>query len=105
MSNLFENKVMEKLEESKKGYFIIFFTYDCAYSRNALELLKSNRLNYKGYDINKIDGGIHILLNTFRKNAKNVNFDTNHTTRPLIFYEGKFIGGFDKLSNFLKNEI
>jgi glutaredoxin len=41
------------------------------------------------------------LLKVLNKNANLINFDKNHRTKPIIFYNGKFIGGFQQLNEKL----
>jgi glutaredoxin len=82
-----------------KDVYIIFYSDSCGYSTNALELLRNNKLKYKGYEIENIPGGFNFLLSKLKSNKQITNFDENHTTRPIIFYKGKFIGGYTELSN------
>jgi glutaredoxin len=95
------NPIIKKIIFAKKGTFIIFFIYECPYSRKALDLLKNNNLSYKGYDINTINGGMEKLLEVLKKNAELINFDIRHKTKPIIFLNGKYLGGFEELSKYL----
>jgi glutaredoxin len=60
-------------------------------------------LPYKGYDINQIKGNMPKLLSILNENANLINFDKNHRTKPIIFYNGKFIGGYQQLAEKLNN--
>jgi glutaredoxin len=82
---------------SNKDIYTVFYSDWCGYSKSALELLKKNKLPYKGYKIDKIDGQLDGLLDKL-KNTKNLTkFEEFHKTRPVIFYNGEFIGGFQEL--------
>jgi glutaredoxin len=82
---------------SNKNIYTIFYSEWCGYSKSALELLKKNNLPFKGYKIDKINGQIGELLEQLKNTKHLTNFDESHTTRPIIFYDSKFIGGFDQL--------
>lgn len=90
--------IIDKIINAPKNTFIIFFTNDCYYSSKALMLLRMNRLSYKGYNINNINGGMNRLLDILNQYYHLVKFNTSHHTKPIIFLNGKFIGGFDQLS-------
>lgn len=99
------NSIIRKITTAQKNTFIIFFTYGCHYSEKALELLRNNKLPYKGYDINKINGRLPHLLDIFNniKYKKIISFDSNHTTKPIIFLNGKFLGGMSELAKYLES--
>lgn len=92
---------IEKIIDADPNTFVIFFVYGCYYSESALNLLRKKNVPYKGYDINTITGQMPTLLQIFKKNADLIGFDVNHTTKPIIFYKNKFIGGFDQLKKYL----
>lgn len=62
-----------------------------------MSILLNNKISHKGYDIEKINGGINVLLNCLIKKKNLTNFNPMHKTRPIIFLNGKFIGGYDEL--------
>ena len=59
---------------------------------------------FKGYIIdkinNQIDDQIGFLLKQFLK-EESLNYDPNHKTRPIIFKNGKFLGGYSELEKDL----
>jgi len=83
--------------DDNKNRYLIFYSEWCGYSMNAIKFLRDNNLNYKSYIIDKIDGGMEKLLSCLLIHANKLNFDPNHKTRPIIFKDGKFIGGYDQL--------
>ena len=98
------DKCINKITNNKDK-FIIFFSEWCRYSMDAIDLLKQNKYPFKGYKIDKINGGMQRLLNAFKKNKKIIKFNEHHSTRPIIFYNGKFIGGLQELKEFTDNEL
>lgn len=98
-----QNSVIDKIINSEPNTYIIFFVYECPYSMMALDLLRKSGSKYKGYNINAVKGGMAKLLETFNNNSENINFNKNHKTKPIIFFNKKFIGGYDELSKILKN--
>lgn len=96
--------IIDKIINANKNTFVIFFVSDCGYSQSALQLLRQNKLAYKGYDISKIDGGMSELLSVLHNNSQKIAYDINHITKPIIFFNGKFIGGYDKLFNFINHK-
>jgi len=96
MSDKFSRKVLENNDK-----FIIFYSDWCRFSMDAIELLKKSGKPFKGYKIDNIRGGIDRVLASFNNNKEKLEFDTTHKTRPIIFYKGRFIGGFSELKNYL----
>lgn len=85
-----------------KNIYIIFYSDWCMYSIKALKLLQKHKKPFKGYIIEKLTIDIKDILDKLKKTSKITNFDCNHKTRPIIFYNGKYIGGYDKLYNLLE---
>jgi glutaredoxin len=93
--------ILNKISKANSDTYIIFYKKTCPYCRNTLQLLREKKVHYKGYDINKI-GGTSILLELFNQHKDELKFDPKHKTIPLIFLDGKFIGGYDDLKLKLK---
>lgn len=89
--------ILKKIIEADPNTYIIFYVKECPYCKSALDLLRSKKLNYKGYLIDDIVGGMGTLLKNLRDNAQLVEFDKSHETKPIIFLGGKFIGGYTEL--------
>lgn len=72
--------------------FLIYYKDGCPYSINATNLFDNLNLAYKKFK--DVDNATRHILN-----------EKNHYTYPAIFYSdnnGKiFLGGFDKISNFI----
>lgn len=96
------NSIIGKISKAEKDTYIIFFDYGCYYSESALKLLREKGKKYKGYEISKISGGLSKLINKLSKNKETINFNLNHKTKPIIFYNNKFIGGYSELVNMLQ---
>lgn len=82
--------------------YVIFYSEWCGWSMKAVKLLEDSGVKCKGYIIEKIDGKLPFLLNRLNINSKEFEFNKDHETRPLIFKDGKFIGGHDALVDHLK---
>lgn len=96
--------IINKIITADPDTFIIFFVRECIYCEKALELLRSTNSKYKGYNINTINGGLEKLLNELKENAEMLNYNPNHRTKPIIFYDKKFIGGLRELTEFMNNK-
>ena len=97
MGKLIENITNDEYSD----YYIIFYSTWCGYSQKAIELLKDKNVKFKGYIIENIDGDMTVLLNKLIKNKDIIKFNPEHKTRPIIFYNKKFIGGYSELKNKL----
>jgi glutaredoxin len=84
----------------KNNTFIVFYEKTCPYCVAALDELRRTKSRYKGYEINNINLSFNQLLNIFKKHPE-LNFDPKHKTVPIVFYNGKFLGGYTELINFL----
>lgn len=93
--------IIRKIVNADPGSYVIFFVYGCPYSEKALALLREKNVPFKGYDINKIDGGMMKLLTVLNQNSQIVNFNPTHRTKPIIFYDGKYLGGAEELEKQL----
>lgn len=96
--------IMRKITQNPNTY-IIFYRPTCPHCQKALATLREKNLQYKGYDLNKIQEKTQIdllkILDFFTQNKEKIEFDPNHHTIPLIFFNAKFIGGNDKLQEIL----
>lgn len=91
--------VVEKILLANPNSYIIFYDPNCPYSQRALALLRSNpTVSYKGYIINNIDGGMSRFLQVLNQNIELIGYDPTHRTKPVIFYQNKFLGGYDELN-------
>jgi glutaredoxin len=88
---------------NNQDIYIIFYSPWCQYSKSAIQLLEDENKSFKGYDIDNFNGGLDTLLYYLNLNKELTNFNPSHKTRPIIFYKGKFIGGFSELSTLFNN--
>jgi glutaredoxin len=98
---------------SNPNKFVIFHDACCIYSQQARILLIRSGYPFVTYNIEKIASagrytngdplppGMLSLLSTLNFYAQQLRFDPNHTTKPVIFYNGQFIGGYTELINFI----
>ena len=92
-----------KIIANNNDIYTVFYSTWCGYSTESLKLLKNHNKNYKGYQIDKISGGLTTLLTCLEKTKNITNYDSTHRTRPIIFNNGTFIGGFSDLEEHLDN--
>jgi len=93
--------IIEKIINVKPDTYIIFFVNTCPYCQRAISLLNDHKVRYKGYDIDTIDGGMPKLLEVLNKYKNLLNFNPDHKTKPIIFFNKKFIGGYTDLEKKL----
>ena len=97
--------IIKKIINANQDTYIIFYINGCPYCENALTLLRKSGVLYKGYDINTIKGGMPRLLEILNEYAILIDFDRYHVTKPIIFLNKKFLGGYDELSKHLSHSI
>jgi glutaredoxin len=96
------NKIrcVEKVKKHKDK-LVIFYSPWCPYSKDAVSLARQSGLGYRNYDVDNVPGGFKSILDIFVTRKNEVGFNANYKTRPLVFYKGNFIGGFNELSLML----
>lgn len=92
-------QIMTKITAAPSDTYVLFYSPICGYSLKALQLLREKKLAYKGYDVATI--GMQPLLAVLNANADTIGFRSSHTTKPIIFYNGKFVGGYTELASKL----
>lgn len=98
MTNIYVKKVLKNV-----NIFTIFYSNWCIWSIKAIKLLKQHNVKFKGYKIDKIDGGVKFLSIKFLENSS-LNYDPNHLTRPIIFKDCKFLGGYSDLEKYFQTK-
>ncbi len=90
------NRFVQKALAPNK--YVIFYSDWCGYSNKALELLRTKNVPYKRYIIDEIKT-IRTVEELVQKLSVNTSLqvNTSHKTRPIIFYDGRFIGGYSDL--------
>lgn len=96
-----DKQIIAKILEADPDTWIIFYREGCPYCDRARDKLRTSEVKYKAYDINKDIGGKNVLLKALTDHKDEINFDTTHTTVPIVFYNKIFIGGSDKLIELL----
>jgi glutaredoxin len=88
-----------------KDKIVIFFDYGCPYSEEALKLLQDSEKPYKAYEIEKFTK-LPILVDYFSipENSEAIKYNNKHRTKPIIFVDGKFLGGFTELKEYLNKK-
>lgn len=89
------------LDHKNNDIFIIFYNEWCGYSQKALKLLKNEKLSFKGYIIDNIKGKLPRVLDRLNRGKDLTNFKEDHKTIPIIYRNGKFIGGYSELVEYL----
>jgi glutaredoxin len=94
-------QILEKIKLNNDT-FLIFGLSTCKYCSNALNFSKVNSLQYKYYEMDKYHELFISILNKLSELNSKLNIDPNHQTFPVIFYNGKFIGGYSELTKYKK---
>ena len=88
---------IDKITNAPIDTFIIIYKDTCPYCRAALQKLRDDGKSYKGYDIAHQPFTKDQLLTILKENRSKIYFNVSHTTFPMIFLNGRFIGGYDQL--------
>lgn len=87
------------IEMIKSKDYVILYSPWCGYSKSALALFKENGIQPDKIDIEKINGSMVEIRNQLAKD-KSIGFPFEYSTRPMIFINGKFLGGYSELKNY-----
>ncbi len=88
--------------------YVVFQSNWCGYSQRAVSLLYKmgkRGVTSKIYEIDEEFGSIDKLLEQLSDIKNKVDYDTKHKTRPIIFYHGKFIGGYQELETHINKKL
>ena len=77
----------------------IFGSYKCFYCRLAKDLCDSYKINYRFYDINKLEN--RLKINSYKDSNM---MPADYVSIPVIFFKNMFIGGFSELEKILKDK-
>jgi glutaredoxin len=94
------DSLVDEIVKNSHDTFVILYVPTCHYSMGAIDLLNKSGYPYYGYDINTI-GGMELVLKSLNDNRNILDFDPQHRTKPIIFYNGKFIGGYTELKKMI----
>lgn len=99
------NQIVNKIITAPSDVFIIFYSPSCIYSMMALNLLRKSNFKYKSYNIDKIRGNMSTVKSMLSQNYALINYNLGHNTKPVIFYNRKFLGGYSNLKEFVGSRI
>ena len=86
----------------RNHHVVILYSPWCGYSRNAIQLLEKNYIDHVKIDLEKIDASLNEIRSKLAQD-KNIKFDVNYSTRPMIFIDGVFRKGYDQLKEIIAN--
>ena len=89
-------KSIHKIQKHKDKY-VMFYSSWCSYSQAAMDKIKTSGELYRFYDIDIVPDGLNAVLKSLNEKPEMTGFNQSHTTRPIIFYKGKFICGYSDL--------
>jgi glutaredoxin len=92
---------LKKIFDTHNNKYIIFGTNYCIYCQESKKLLKKNKINFIFIDIHQNPKLFFNLIKEFCKKNKSYQFDQNHKTIPVIFYNKNFIGGYTDLKKII----
>lgn len=80
------------INKATKDMFTLYILPGCPYCKKAISLLRRNNYKFTAYDISNDKAKVIAKLRPVIG---------SHNTVPIIFYNKRFIGGFDSLTKFL----
>lgn len=87
-----------------RGFTIFISTY-CPYCQEAIKILdnlnKKTNVSVSVIDFENFPDDKETVLLFLKKHKARYNFNVTHTTRPIIFYNGLFLGGCSELKQLL----
>jgi glutaredoxin len=84
----------------KSSELVILYSPWCGYSKNALQLLNKNHISHTSIDFDHIGATMDGVRERLAK-EKSIRFPASYSTRPMVFMNGKFIGGYNELRDQL----
>lgn len=94
------DKLYKKIVKNSNKVVLFGLSY-CGYCKSAIKFLKKKDVPFKYYQIDKYYDVFFYILNKLIEVHPELAFDTNHKTFPVIFINGKFIGGYSDLIKIL----
>lgn len=84
---------------SKKKKYDIIILEKCPFCNDLVDILKKNKIKYNHIEIERnVD---EEEKKTICKKIITDKFSKEHNTFPMIFHNGKFLGGLDKMKKIL----
>ena len=97
----YAQNLISKINTANK--LIIFGLSYCGYTIKAKEFAITKKISFKYIEIDDKYNIFFKILSIANKLNPNLDINLNHSTFPIIFYNNKFIGGYDDL--VLLNEL
>jgi len=79
---------------NNKHFYIVFGIDNCSYCKKTIDWLYANDKSFKYYNITKYRSIFINILKKINEYDPQLAINMNHETFPVIFYNGKFIGGY-----------
>ena len=79
--------------------FTLYIKEFCPYSQKAMALLSSMNVKYFKHDVLQLGDTAGVIESL--KRAKRIARRSTHCTVPIVFHNGKFIGGCEELAKYL----
>jgi glutaredoxin len=99
------DKYHKKIQNKDVEFIVFYKNLDmCPFSNEAINLLKKKQKSFKAYCVDDSAKGVDKrdeLLRYLIQHKNMTGFDVNHKTLPIIFKNGKFIGGYTELASLL----
>ncbi len=89
--------IYDVVQTIKNSDCVILYSPWCGYSKKALTLLNKMKVNHKSIDIENIEGSMNEIRMALSKD-KTIQFPFDYSTRPMVFINGRFIGGYSELA-------
>lgn len=83
--------------------WVIYYKPHCPYSKEALELLKKNKEEFKAYDVT--NNKVQVVKKLQRQNKLSSMTAPESVTVPICFRKGNYIGGCQELKCILDKKL
>ena len=84
---------------SKKTKYDIIILENCPFCNDLVDMFRKNKVKYNHIEIKRDE--YEEEKKTICKKIINDKFSKEHNTFPMIFHNGKFLGGLDKMKKTL----
>jgi glutaredoxin len=88
------------IDKIKSNEWVILYSPWCGYSKAALQLFSSKKIPKVAIDIENINGSMNEIRSMLSRDST-IGFPYEYSTRPMIFNDGKWLGGYNELKEYL----
>jgi len=85
---------------TNKNFYIVFGIDKCSYCTKTIDWLYANNKSFKYYNIIKYRSIFINILKKINEYDPELSININHETFPVIFYNGKWIGGYSDIIHY-----